>query len=156
MVEIIVRLKRIFGVVRLTVENGVRVVHMILLIVVFLPLDLFRGAGGESSPAVTVFPICRGANMIIARPLPWGLFLKRPTSVTLVVVSLPLFWCEVYHWFEVVLLPGTHVLIVHLLPPCACCCESSVIRLGQRTSVKEMLRVDTHRAQLGLHVMNVS
>ena len=66
---------------------------------------------------VTVLPICRGANMIIACPLPWGLFLKRPTSVTLVVVSLPLFWCEVYHWFEVVLLPGAHALIVRLLPP---------------------------------------
>ena len=73
---------------------------MILLIVVFHPLGLCHGAGGESSSVVTVLPICRGANMIIACPLPWGLFLKRPTSVTLVVVSLPLFWCEVYHWFE--------------------------------------------------------
>ena len=55
--------------------------------------------------------------MIIARLLPWGLFLKRTTSVTLVVVSLPLFRCSVYHWFEVALLPGVYSLIVRLLPP---------------------------------------
>ena len=40
------------------------------------------------------------------------------------------------------------------LPPHTCCyCENGIVSQGQRTSVKEMFRTDTHRAHLGLHVI---